>query len=87
MFFSEGTLKQAWERAGGKCESIRIVEGKKVSCSRDLHWEKHGRLDEDEGWLGRHRVMLSNGIIDVAANCEIVCRECHQQGRTTLVLN
>lgn len=79
MLFSKGTLKLAWARAGGKCESTKIAGGKKVFCSRDLHWEKHGQLHEPEGWLGHPRLKLANGILDVAANCEIICRECHHQ--------
>ncbi|MBU1356613.1 MAG: hypothetical protein KJ620_08605 [Candidatus Edwardsbacteria bacterium] len=90
MLFSEQTLKQAWQRAGGKCESTRIIGGEKVPCCRDLHWEKHGQLHEAEGWLGHHRVKLVNGIIDVAANCDIICRECHhriQPGGNVLMVN
>ena len=79
MFFSEQTLKKDWARAEGKCESTKVVDGRKVPCSRGLHWDKHGMLHEPEGWLARHRVQLANGIIDIAANCEVVCRECHRQ--------
>jgi hypothetical protein len=78
MLFSEKTLKDAWVRAGGRCESLKLVDGKKIPCKKMLHWDKHGMLHEEEGWLGRHRVILEKGIIDIAANCEIVCRECHQ---------
>ena len=76
MLFSEETLKQAWQRAEGKCESIVLVKGHKAVCQRDLHWEKHGRLEEPEGWVGQHRIIMDTGILDIPANCEIVCSEC-----------
>lgn len=81
MLFSEETLKQAWQRAGGKCESIVSINGHKTVCQRDLHWEKHGRLEDPRGWIGQHRIIMDTGILDIPANCEIICPECHQKNQ------
>ncbi len=68
--FSERTLKKAWERAGGCCEA--------PGCRRPLHWDHHGQLHLPQGWLGLQRVALADRVLDIPANCQVVCRDCQQ---------
>ncbi|MBW2974903.1 HNH endonuclease [Candidatus Woesearchaeota archaeon] len=64
MAFEEDVVKQAWERAGGKCEK----------CNKSLSWDNRGEETED-GWEAHHRD--PNGP-DTVSNCEILCQPCHK---------
>lgn len=84
--FSRNTLHHAWQRARGQCESPVVRNGRHSVCGRGLKWEQHGQLHLPEGWLGRPRILLPNGAPDVASNCEIICRGCHQAAEKTATL-
>ena len=79
MAFSEKVVKQAWERAVGKCECRRKEHNHDyVRCNKQLVWENRGR--EGKGaWEAHH--INSNGM-DILSNCEILCWECHKKTRS-----
>jgi hypothetical protein len=82
MHFSEETLRKAWERAGGKCEGPVPVGGQKMTCGKPLFWEKKNTLAEirhPDGWVALPRLVIRGKAPDIPANCEILCRDCHQQ--------
>jgi len=82
MHFSEETLKKAWERAGGKCEGAVVSEGRKEVCGKPLHWEKKNSAVEfkhPDGWIALPRLVIGGKAPDLAANCEILCHDCHRQ--------
>jgi hypothetical protein len=82
MHFSEETLKKAWERAGGRCEGLIPARGLKAACGKPLFWEKKNTLAEikhPDGWVALPRLIIRGKVPDFPANCEILCRECHQQ--------
>jgi len=82
MHFSEETLKKAWERAGGRCEGSILTAGRRGVCGKPLTWEKKNtaaELRHPDGWLALPRLVISGKVPDLAANCEILCQDCHRQ--------
>jgi len=75
MAFSEATLKEAWEKAGGQCEcSRRTHRHFYTPCARLLKWEKRGE-EVGGGWQARQ---IDSFAGDTATNCLIICMECYQ---------
>jgi len=75
MAFSEATLKEAWEKAGGQCEcSRRTHRHFYTPCGRSLKWAKRGE-DIEGGWAARE---IDSFAGDTASNCLIICMECYQ---------
>ncbi len=73
MDFSEDTVKQAWNRAGGRCECKRKTHGHLDRCNKKLIWSKRGR--EDSGvWEAHH---INRYGPDTLSDCEILCWNCH----------
>lgn len=59
--FTPTTKRQAWDRAGGKCEL----------CGLDLTTVKHHQRHYD------HRLACELGGTNSIANCQVLCEECH----------
>ncbi len=79
MAFSNEVVKQAWQRAGGKCECRRNDHNHDyVRCSKQLVWENRGR--EGRGAWEAHHINSNGG--DVLSNCEILCWDCHKKTRS-----
>jgi hypothetical protein len=74
MAFSEEVVKQAWDRAGGKCECSRITHGRDTRCNQVLGWEHRGQGCEG-AWEAHHITFAGGDVID---NCEILCRSCRR---------
>ena len=77
MAFSEDTVRQAWNRAGGKCECGRTSHNHTGGrCNSPLVWENRSR--EGVGaWEANHRTRVESGGDDSLSNCEILCWPCH----------
>ena len=75
MDFSNDTVRQAWDRAGGNCECRRSICGHTGRCNKSLLWDSRGSESEN-GWEAHH--INSNGD-DYLSNCEILCQECHKK--------
>jgi 5-methylcytosine-specific restriction endonuclease McrA len=76
--FSDGTVKRAWNLAGGKCECRRIThDHPDIHCGRKLIWKNRGREGGRGAWEAHHLTELQNGGSDILSNCEILCWECH----------
>jgi hypothetical protein len=75
MAFSEAVVKEAWEKSGGQCEcSRRTHRHFYTPCGRLLKFDQRGNVSEG-GW----EVKEINGFGgDNAANCLILCMECHE---------
>ncbi len=71
MLFSEGTLREAWRLARGRCECQREGHGHQGRCNRELRWERLGYLGEG-GWQAN-----GWGWQDDPDNCEVLCVECY----------
>lgn len=79
MAFSEDVVKQAWDRAGGKCECTRTIHGNHTSrCAKILTWQNRGRRGES-AWEANHINRQESGGHDGLTNCEILCWDCHEQ--------
>lgn len=75
MAFSQETINQAWQRAGGRCECVL------KNCTH------HGRCNkildprnEREGmkWHAHHIISQDAGGPDSLFNCQILCIDCHK---------
>lgn len=76
MVFSDGTVEQAWNRAGGRCECTRRRHQHYAGrCHTQLVFKNRGRAGSG-AWEAHHRSM-SGG--DTPSNCEILCWDCHKQ--------
>ncbi|MFA7074165.1 MAG: HNH endonuclease signature motif containing protein [Endomicrobiaceae bacterium] len=69
MAFSVEVKKEAFKRAGGKCES----------CRKELIYEHNGRDTGKGAWEAHHRLSVESGGTDVLSNCKILCWECHEK--------
>lgn len=63
MAFDEETVKQAFQRAKGRCES----------CGVALQWSKRGNQ-----WEAHHKHSVDAGGGDSLSNCKILCIDCHR---------
>jgi len=75
MAFPESVVRQAWQKAGGKCECRRVTHGHSGRCNKQLVWKNRGREGRGK-WEAHHRVR-SRG--DTLSNCEILCWDCHSK--------
>ena len=74
--FSEAIIKEAWERAGGKCECVRVSHAHPYGrCGKSLVWANRGR-DWEGGWMPYCRDASAG---DVVANCKIICSVCEMR--------
>ena len=77
MAFSDEVVRQAWQRAGGKCECKRSTHDHSyVRCNKELVWENRGREGRGK-WEAHHRTSVEAGREDTFSNCEILCWDCH----------
>jgi len=53
MAFSDETVRQAWNRAGSKCECKRTICGHSGRCNKNLFWGSRG-AESDYGWEAHH---------------------------------
>ena len=79
MSFSESTVKEAWDRAGGMCECKRSRHVHDSKCNKILLWNHRGDDDSPFGWEAHHKTAVSSGGDDTLSNCEILCIECHKK--------
>lgn len=76
MPFSEQVVKNAFGRAGGKCECIRgLHKHPGDRCRKPLVWEDRGKRNAPGGWDTHHETMTAAGI-DRLGNCQILCWDC-----------
>ena len=75
MGFTAETIKKAFARSGGRCE-----------CRRKHKWHESHRCDvilsernRGKKWEAHHRHSVKSGGGDGLANCEILCRRCHDK--------
>lgn len=80
MAFPESVVREAWERADGKCECRRSGTGHNHSgrCSKTLAWGSRG-AESSLGWEAHH---ISATGPDTLSNCEILCQPCHKATQT-----
>ena len=75
MAFPESVLKEAWKRAGGRCECTRAAHNHAGGrCNKELVWEN--RAKDGLGKWEAHRVRTYDR--DVITNCEVLCWTCHK---------
>ncbi len=80
MAFSEETVRQAWQRADGKCECTRSAHSHAYGrCSKELVWENRGRESGRGAWEAHHKTSVESGGSDALSNCEILCWDCHSR--------
>ena len=78
MAFSEETVRQAWIRAGGRCECRRATHYHPYTrCNKELVWENRGRESGRGAWETHHKDGNPNN--DALSNCEILCWDCHKK--------
>ena len=81
MAFPESVVKEAWQRAGGKCECKRTTHDHAVRCNKQLVLGNRGR--EGNGcWEAHHIVAIETGGSNTLSNCEILCFDCHSKTGT-----
>lgn len=76
MAFSQETIDQAWDRAGGRCECIRQCPqhpGRRCGRILDPNNQKPG-----QEWHAHHRISEDADGSDSLSNCEILCVGCHE---------
>jgi hypothetical protein len=76
--FSDSAIKEAWNRAGGRCECRKMNHGHLGRCGRKLSWTRKGY----EGHGGWNTQSMGGG--DYASNMEILCYFCHQNKKFVL---
>ena len=75
MAFSDDTVRQAWNRSGGKCECRRTTCGHSGRCNKSLLWGSRG-AESEYGWEAHH--VNSKDDDNSLSNCEILCQRCHK---------
>lgn len=76
MAFSEETVREAWKRAGSKCECKRLIHNHLYNrCNKELVLENRGRETGKGAWEAHHRNSTGG---DSLSNCEILCWTCHK---------
>lgn len=78
MSFNIETVREAWKRAGGRCECERKNCGHIGKCNKELHWDQRGNDNSQYGWEAHHKVSQAAGGADSVSNCEILCCKCHK---------
>ena len=79
MAFSEETVRQAWQRASGKCECTRKTHNHTGRCYKPLSWGDRGRSSGWGAWEAHHRTRVESGGTDALSNCEMLCWDCHSR--------
>lgn len=80
MAFSEETVEQAWQSAGGRCACRRAGHDHPyVRCNKDLVRTNRGRNSGRGAWEAHHKTNVQSGGDDNLSNCEILCWECHSK--------
>lgn len=75
MPFSDDVIRQAWQRAGGRCECTRTTHGHPGRCNKVLILENRDR-EGNGAWEAHH--ITADGP-DTLSNCEILCWDCHKR--------
>lgn len=75
MAFPESVVRQAWQRAGGRCQCQRVTHGHSRRCNKQPVWKNRGREGRGK-WEAHHRV---RGRGDILSNCEMLCWDCHSK--------
>jgi hypothetical protein len=76
MAFSDETVRQAWDRAGGRCECTRAGHHHaSAGCYNRLIFTNRGR-EGHNAWEAHHRSATGG---DALSNCEILCWECYSR--------
>ena len=79
MAFSEEVVKQAWIRAGGKCECIKGPHKHlKIACGRALDFEKKGKSGETGCWDIVQIKPADLGGDYSANNSHVICCDCRK---------
>lgn len=78
MAFSNSVVRQAWNRADGKCECRRKTCRHGVRCNKQLVWENRGEEAKRGAWEAHHITAVASGGLDILSNCEILCLDCHK---------
>lgn len=79
MSFTDDVVKEAWKRAGAKCECTRKTHDHNDDrCNKELFWSNRGRENEDQ-WEAHHIVSEEAGGMNTVSNCEILCWKCHKE--------
>lgn len=78
MAFSEETVKQAFQGAGGRCECKRTVCGHTGRCAKTFTFSQRAPSDQS-GWQANHVTSVAAGGSDGLSNCEILCVPCHKK--------
>lgn len=81
MAFSDLTIRQAWQRSGGRCECERSSHGHGYTgrCTQRLMFNLRGNDYSPYGWEAHHKTAVSSGGSDALSNCEILCMSCHKK--------
>ena len=78
MGFPEDVVKNAWQRAGEKCECRRSICNHGGRCNKILLWDSRGK-ESEYGWEAHH---INSDGPDTLSNCEILCQDCHKNTRS-----
>jgi hypothetical protein len=73
MTFSDRVLREAWRRAGGRCECRRSTHDHYGTCNEPLVWESKGREGQGK-WQAHSRSGLYE---DSVKDCQLFCWGCH----------
>ncbi|MEW5951086.1 MAG: HNH endonuclease signature motif containing protein [Elusimicrobiota bacterium] len=80
MGFPESIIKEAWQRANGRCECRRKEHNHLyIRCNKELVWENRGRENGRGAWEAHHRISVESGGDNTLSNCEILCWDCHSK--------
>ena len=72
MVFADSVLREAWRRAGGRCECKRTAHDHYGRCNEQLVWESRGREGHGK-WVEHSKSGLYE---DSVSDCQILCRNC-----------
>jgi hypothetical protein len=76
MPFTEDIVRDAWDRAGGRCECARGEHSHNSRCGKRLAWENRGQEYNWGAWQAHHVIGIARGGEDTLDNCEVLCWEC-----------
>ena len=73
MAFSDRVLREAWRRAGGRCECPRTTHDHYGKCNQTLVWRNRNR-DGLGGWQEHSK---SGQYEDSVKDCQLLCWGCY----------
>jgi hypothetical protein len=73
MGFNDRVLREAWRRAGGRCECTRTTHDHYGRCNEPLIWKNRDKAGRG-GWLERSK---SGHYEDAVKDCQILCLDCY----------